>query len=167
MSHALRCFTVPAVLLVLAATFAPDRAAAQDLGLRSYGIRLGAALEDDPQVLVGGHADLGRLAPDLRIQPLFTVGAGSDVLTLLLGAEAHYLFPVEANAAVEPYVGGGVGIHHIDYDEGPADDTDVALLVAGGVDVPVQRWWSWFAEGRFVIADDTVFRLEAGINWVY
>lgn len=166
MSHTLRWFSVPAALLVLAATFTPDPVAAQDLGLRSYGVRLGAALEDDPQVLVGGHADLGRLAPNLRIQPLFTVGAGSDALTLLLGGEAHYLFPVEANSAVEPYIGGGVGVHHLDLDEG-GDDTEVALLVAGGVDVPVQRWWGWFAEGRFVIVDDTVFRLEAGINWVY
>lgn len=166
MSHALRWFTVPAVLLAIAATLIPSPAGAQDLGLRSYGIRIGAALEDDAQILVGGHADLGRLAPNLRLQPLFTVGAGSDALSLLLGGEAHYLFPVEAGSTVEPYVGAGVGLHHVDHDRG-GDDTEVALLVTGGVDVPVERWWSWFAEGRFVIADDTVFRLEAGVNWVY
>lgn len=166
MSHALRWFSVPAVLLVLAATLSPSTAGAQELGLRSYGIRIGAALEDDPQILVGGHADVGRLTPDIRLQPLFTVGAGSDVLTLLLGGEAHYLFPVEAGATIEPYVGGGVGLHHIDLDEGDSD-TDIALLVTGGVDFPMERWWSWFAEGRFVIADESVFRLEAGVNWVY
>lgn len=166
MSHALRSFSVSAVALALTATLSPSPLGAQDLGLRSYGIRIGAALEDDAQILVGGHADVGRLAPNLRLQPLFTVGAGSDAFSLLLGGEAHYLFPVEAGSAVEPYVGGGVGLHHIDFDEG-GDDSDIALLVAGGVDVPIERWWSWFAEGRFVIADDTVFRLEAGVNWVY
>ncbi|MDX1660857.1 MAG: hypothetical protein R3326_03615 [Gemmatimonadota bacterium] len=166
MSNTLRWFSVLTALLAVATIFPPGEAAAQDLGLRAYGIRLGAALEDDPQVLVGGHADLGRLAPDLRLQPLFTVGAGSDALTFLLGGEAHYLFPVEADASVLPYVGGGVGVHHVEPDEGDGD-TEVALLVAGGVDVPVERWWSWFAEGRFVIADDTTFRAEAGINWTY
>lgn len=157
---------VPLAAGILAATLLPSDATAQDLGLRAYGIRAGAALEDDAQFLVGGHADLGRLAPNLRLQPLFTVGAGSDVLTLLLGAEAHYLFPVAAGSRVEPYAGGGVGIHHVDFDEA-GEDTEVALLVSGGVDVPVQRWWGWFVEGRFVIEDDTVFRLEGGINWTY
>lgn len=166
MRSTLRSIVPLAAVVVLAALLAPADSAAQDLGLRAYGIRAGAALEDDAQFLVGGHADLGRLAPNLRVQPLFTVGAGSDVLSLLLGAEAHYLFPVEAGSSVEPYVGGGVGIHHVDHDDA-GEDTEVALLVAGGVDVPVERWWSWFVEGRFVIADDTVFRLEGGINWVY
>lgn len=166
MRHALRWIPAPAAATLLAALLAPSPASAQDMGLRAYGIRAGAALEDDPQFLVGGHADLGRLAPNLRIQPLFTVGAGSDVLSLLLGVEGHYLFPVEAGARVEPYVGGGVGLHHLNFDHAD-DDTEVALLVAGGVDVPVERWWGWFAEGRFVIADESVFRLEAGIDWTY
>ncbi|MBW3660302.1 MAG: hypothetical protein KY397_01540 [Gemmatimonadetes bacterium] len=167
MSHALRWFPVSAALLLVATALAPRPAAAQELGLRAYGIRAGLALEDDlTQILVGGHADLGRPAPNLRLQPLFTVGAGEDALTLLLGGEVHYLFPIEAGSTVEPYVGGGLGVHHIDFDEG-SDTTDLALLVAGGVDVPVERWWGWFAEGRFVIEDETIFRLEAGVNWQY
>lgn len=149
---------------------------AQQIEMHAYGIRGGISLEDDlTQVLVGGHADLSGLAPNVRLVPLFTVGAGDDALTLLFAGEAHYLFPLEDRSQrYQPYAGGGIGLHHIARDD-PGDDavdldnddTDIALLVTGGVEVPVQRWWGWFAEGRFVIQDDTIFRLEAGVNWLY
>lgn len=156
-----------ACLIAMLALAAPPRAGAQDLQLTAYGVRSGLSLDDDLfQLLVGGQVDLGRLATNVRLQPFVTAGVGDDAVTVLLAAEAHYLFPVAAGSRFEPYAGGGVGLHHINWDGG-SDDTEVALLLAGGVDVPVQRWWGWFAEGRFVVADDVVFRLEGGLNWRY
>lgn len=162
-----------AALALGALIAAPASLAAQDIQLHAYGVRAGVSLDDDlTQLVVGGHADLSGLAPNLRLMPLFTIGAGDDALTLLFGGEAHYLFPVERGQRVQPYVGGGLGLHHIEFDgDGPDevddDETDLALLVAGGVEVPVERWWNWFAEGRFIIQDETLFRLEGGVNWLY
>ena len=36
-----------------------------------------------------------------------------------------------------------------------------------GIDVPVATWWGWFAQARFQIADESLFRLEGGLNWQY
>ena len=164
MSRALFLTLLIAASLGLASA---SRANAQDIQLMAYGLRGGLSLDDDLfQLLVGGQADLGRIATNVRFQPLLTVGVGDDAVTLLLAAEGHYLFPVEADTKFLPYAGGGIGLHHIDHD-GPDEDTEVALTLVGGADVPIERWWGYFVEGRFVIADESVFRLEAGLNWQY
>jgi len=167
MARALAPILLIAGLLPLAAS--PVQA--QDLRVMAYGLRAGASLDDDlTQLLVGGQVDLGRLADNVRLQPFATIGVGDDAFSLLLAGEVHYLFPVDpARSRVEPYAGAGLGLNHVNYDRPGRDDdsTEIALLLAGGVDVPVQRWWGWFGEARFQIADESLFRLEGGINWHY
>jgi hypothetical protein len=166
MARALVPFLLIAVLPLLPATLR-----GQDLGLMSYGIRAGASLDDDlTQLLVGGQVDAGRLAENLRLQPFVTLGFGDDALSFMLAGEVHYLFPIDpARSRIEPYAGAGLGLSHVNYDRvgGDDDTTEIALLLAGGVDVPVQRWWGWFGEVRFQIADESLFRLEGGLNWQY
>lgn len=149
----------------------PPAAGQEALTLTGYGVRAGASLDDDlTQLLVGGHVDLGRPWQNVRIQPLATLGFGDDALSLLVAAEAHYLFPVDPNRSrVDPYAGGGVGFHHINFDEdqGEDDSTEVALLLVGGVDVPMRRYWKYFGEARFLLGDNSVFRLEGGVTWTY
>ena len=167
MARALASCLLIAGLAFLAAT--PARA--QDLRVMAYGVRAGASLDDDlTQFLAGGQVDLGRLADNVRLQPFVTLGVGDDAFSFLLAGEVHYLFPVDpARSRVEPYAGAGVGLSHVSYDRPGRDDdsTELALLLSGGVDVPVQRWWGWFGEVRFQIADESLFRLEGGINWRY
>jgi hypothetical protein len=149
----------------------PSSARAQDLRVMAYGIRAGASLDDDlTQLLVGGQVDVGRLAENLRLQPFATLGFGDDALSVMLAGEVHYLFPIDpARSRIEPYAGAGLGLSHVNYDRVGRDDdtTEIALLLVGGVDVPVQRWWGWFGEVRFQIADESLFRLEGGLNWQY
>jgi hypothetical protein len=160
-----------AFLLIAGLPLLPATVHGQDLGLMSYGIRAGASLDDDlTQLLVGGQVDAGRLAENLRLQPFATVGFGDDALSFMLAGEVHYLFPVDpARSRIEPYAGAGLGLSHVSYDRVGRDDdtTEIALLLVGGVDVPVQRWWGWFGEVRFQIADESLFRLEGGLNWQY
>lgn len=160
-----------AFLLIAGLPLLPATVFGQDLGLMSYGIRAGASLDDDlTQLLVGGQVDAGRLAENLRLQPFATVGFGDDALSFMLAGEVHYLFPVDpARSRIEPYAGAGLGLSHVSYDRAGRDDdtTEIALLLAGGIDVPVQRWWGWFGEVRFQIADESLFRLEGGLNWQY
>lgn len=158
-------------LMIAGLPLLPTSMPAQDLGLLSYGIRAGATLDDDlTQLLVGGQVDAGRLAENVRLQPFVTIGFGDDALSFMLAGELHYLFPIDpARSRVEPYAGAGLGLSHVNYDRVGRDDdtTEIALLLVGGVDVPVQRWWGWFGEVRFQIADESLFRLEGGLNWQY
>ena len=145
------------------------RADAQSFEITAAGLRTGASLDNDlTQFLIGGQLDIGRLAANLRVQPLLTLGFGDHATSLLAGAEAHVLFPVR-EARLEPYLGGGVGISHVSVDGAGRgrDETEAVLLLAGGVDIPMSNWWGYFAEARFVIGDQSVFRLEGGVNWVY
>jgi hypothetical protein len=143
----------------------------QDLQVMAYGVRAGASLDDDlTQLLIGGQVDVGRLAENVRLQPFLTVGVGDDALSFMLASELHYLFPIDpARSRIEPYAGAGLGLSHVNYDRpgGDDDSTEIALLLAGGIDVPVQRWWGWFGEVRFQIADESLFRIEGGLNWQY
>ncbi|CAN5168814.1 hypothetical protein BH18GEM1_BH18GEM1_08390 [soil metagenome] len=159
---------------ILAAPFLSARSAhgQEALTLTGYGVRAGASLDDElVQLLVGGHVDLGRPWQNVRIQPLATLGLGDDALTLLVAGEAHYLFSVDPNRSrVDPYVGGGVGVHHVNFDEddGDLDDsTEAVLLLTAGVDIPMRQWWKYFAETRFLIGDNAVFRVEGGVTWTY
>jgi len=161
--YALICATV-----MLAAV--PNAAHAQNgLELMGYGFRAGASLDDElTQFLVGGHLDLGRPYDNLRVQSVITAGFGDDAFSFLLGGEAHYLFPVSSTSSVEPYAGGGIGLHHINRDSDRDDDTtEAALLLTIGFDVPASRWWGYFGEARFLVADESVFRLEGGVTWLY
>ena len=161
----------PILLIVGFLALLPSSARSQDLGVRAYGIRAGASLDDDlTQLLVGGQADVGRLAENVRLQPFLTLGFFDNAFSFMLAGEVHYLFPIDpARSRIEPYAGAGLGLNHVNYDRAGRDDdtTEVALLLVGGIDVPVQRWWGWFAEARFQIADESLFRLEGGINWQY
>jgi len=161
---------VPFLLIAGILPCLPASARSQDLQVMAYGVRAGASLDDDlTQLLIGGQVDAGRLAENVRLQPFITLGVGDDALSLMLAGELHYLFPIDpARSRVEPYAGAGLGLSHVNYDRpGRDDSTEIALLLTGGVDVPVQRWWGWFGEVRFQIADESLFRLEGGLNWQY
>ncbi len=161
-----RALFVPFILAVLALG-AAHSARAQEVRLNAYGLRTGVVLDDElVQLLVGGQVDLGTIANDIRLQPFLTVGIGDDAISLLAAGEAHYLFLVEEGSRVEPYAGGGVGVQHIDFD-GADEETEIALTLVGGADIPAGRYWGYFVEGRIVIADDSIFRVEGGFNWRY
>lgn len=150
----------------------PAGASGQSLRLTAYGLRAGATLDDElTQFTFGGHADLGRLTPNTRLQPLLTMSVGDGAFGVLAGSEIHYLFPVGASSSrLEPYLGGGVGLSHLDFDgnrNGGSDQTEIALLLTGGVEVPVRPWWGTFFELRFQVMDESIFRAEAGMNWRY
>lgn len=171
----MRVPSAPVLMVAAVLALVPRPAVAQDsIELTAYGARAGISLDDDlTQLLLGGHLDLGRPWTNIRLQPLVTLGLGDDALSILAGGELHYLIPVDrTESRFDPYVGGGLALHHVNFDDDDLDDVDddsseVALLLTGGVDIPVRQWWGYFAEARFLIADQSVFRLEGGVTWTY
>lgn len=126
-------FLAAAVLLALAA--APP-AAAQDLGMRGWGLRAGAATDPD-QVIVGAHFDLGEVIDQLRLQPSLELGIGDDVSTVQGLVPVHYRF--ETGGEWTPYTGGGLLLALIDYDDRPGrrdddNELEIAPVAVGGVE---------------------------------
>jgi len=161
--------------IVLAAAIAflaptPAALAQESVTLSGYGVRAGVSLDDElTQFLVGGHLDLGRPWERVRIQTPLVLGFGDDAISFVVGGEAHYLFAVDpAESRIDPYAGGGLALLHVNRDEDEGDDdTELALVLTGGVDIPMRTWWKYFVEGKFLIADESIFRLEGGVTWTY
>lgn len=147
----LATFLVVVFLLTLAAALP---AAAQDLGPRGWGLRVGASSDPD-QVLFGAHVDLGEVIDRLRLQPSLELGVGDDAVTLQGLVPVHYRFATGGEWT--PYAGGGVLLALVDYgdehsDRSRRDEEDfvIAPVAVGGLE------WSR-SGGR-----DLLFELQLG-----
>ncbi len=128
--HRLRWLICALVLSVASLAVAED-----GFGYRGWGPRAGLSVDPD-QVFGGIHFDFGELARNVRLQPNVELGVGDDEVLLALNIEAAYLFPI--SQAWMPYVGGGLGINYVNYDDPPGnsrddDDTDLGLNILGGI----------------------------------
>jgi hypothetical protein len=121
-------------LLVLALTTTSAPALAQDLGVRSYGVRGGINVNPD-QFSFGAHVDAGTLSPRLRFQPSFELGIGNGVTLAAASFDVHYLF---SERGWRPYAGGGLGINFVDVNRGFGAsrglDIEPVLNLVGGVE---------------------------------
>jgi hypothetical protein len=105
-------------------------AAAQDLGVRSLGIRVGGNINPD-QFDVGLHLDAGNFHPKVRFQPSFDFGFGDDTKLIMANLDALYLFSARP---WRPYLGGGLGISFFDKSGGSGFDAGAALNLVGGIE---------------------------------
>lgn len=145
-------FLLAPFLLALAA--APPTAA-QDVGLRGWGLRAGASSDPD-QVVIGAHFDLGEVFDRLRLHPSLELGIGDDASSLQGLVPVHYRFATGGDWS--PYAGGGVLLALIGYDDdhprrrfgGDGEDFEIAPVAVGGVE--------WSASG----GRDLLFELQLG-----
>ncbi|HXV64272.1 MAG TPA: hypothetical protein VEK15_26470 [Vicinamibacteria bacterium] len=148
---------------LLAGTLAATPLLAQELGVRSYGLRGGINVNPD-QFNFGAHIDAGRLGPRIRLQPSFELGLGNGVTLAAANIDVHYLF---AARAVRPYAGGGLGVNFIDVTSGVgrANGLDVApvLNLVGGVEWGVPR--RYLLEARLGLGDTPELKLVAGFTF--
>lgn len=140
-------FFFATLLLALAAALP---AAAQDFGLRSWGLRGGASTDPD-QVIVGAHFDLGEVVDRLRLQPSLEVGIGDDASSLQGLVPVHYRFATGGEWT--PYAGGGLLLALIGYDDdhprrrfgGDEEDFEIAPVAVGGLE--------WATGGRDLLVE--------------
>lgn len=130
----------------------------------------GASSTLEGQTHVGGHlsygtedfSDLGVGAHGTYLFTDVLAGAasftyhfpGEDVNFWDMNFNAHYRFPIDA--AVTPYLGGGINYSRISVDLpgfDSASDSEVGLNALGGAFFDLDNGARLFGEGRFVISD--------------
>jgi opacity protein-like surface antigen len=111
-----------AAMLAFCIATAQDASAQTNLHLESAGIQVGIVSPEnvDATVGIGAFADLGTLAPRLRLSSHLDFWSksqsafGSDVSfsDVALSVRGKYLFPV-TSPHLQPYAGAGLGLHFV------------------------------------------------------
>jgi len=117
-------------IVALAAFAAVFPASATDIGFEGWGVRGGVSDSLD-QVVFGVHVNMGEFVDNLRFRPAFEAGFGDDATVLLLSAPVHFVF--EVGQSFQPYVGGGIGLGWVDFDDADSE-TEIGLFVTGGLE---------------------------------
>ena len=155
-------WAVAAALTMLLASVAHG----QTTNLTAMGFRVGFSVDPD-QLVFGGQAVIGEIAPDLTFDPSLEFGLGDDVTLISLNLDLHYHFDLQ-NTTWRPYAGAGLGIHFIEFDGGPGNDdsdTEVGGGLIFGASVPTSAGNRFFAELKFGLGDSPDLKMVVGWNF--
>ena len=138
----------------------PAAAAAQ---LRTgIGPRVGISVDPD-QLILGGQAIIGEIAPNVTFDPSLELGFGDDVTTLAANFDLHYHFDIE-NVTWRPYAGFGADIVFADADGG-GSDTEVGGGIIIGAGAPTSSGNRFFGELKFGLGDVPDLKIVVGWNF--
>jgi hypothetical protein len=172
------------VILALALCIATsqDAMAQADLGLKAAGFQVGLVSPEDMDATfgLGGFADLGTLAPSVRLRSHLefwskseddAFGSEVSIRDITLGARAHYMFPV-SSSTIQPYAGAGLGLHFLHAEVSvpglSVEDSSTKLGVdfGGGLSWPVGPSTDLLAELWYGIVDDaSQMSMKAGMSF--
>src|SRR5687767_10006637 len=133
------------LLCALGALFATSARAEAVVG--GVGPRVGFSVDPD-QIVFGGQAIIGEIAPQITFDPNLEFGFGDRMTVIAANFDLHYHFDLEGSAW-RPYGGAGVGINFIEFDGGPFDgrsDTEVGGNLILGAGVPTESGNRFFGE---------------------
>jgi hypothetical protein len=153
------------LMLALGALFIMPSARA-DAVLGGIGPRVGISSDPD-QLVIGGQAIIGEIAPDLTFDPNLEFGFGDDATVIAANFDMHYHFVIEGSAW-RPYAGAGVGLNFIEVDRGFGEDfsdTEVGLNLIGGAGVPTQSGNRFFGELKLGLGDIPDLKILVGWNF--
>lgn len=126
------------------------------------GPRVGISVDPD-QLVVGGQAIIGEIAPNLTFDPSLELGFGDDVTTLAANFDLHYHFDIE-NVTWRPYAGFGADIVFADTDHG-GSDTEVGGGIILGAGAPTKSGNRFFGELKFGLGDVPSLKIMVGWNF--
>jgi len=143
-------------------------------GLKGIGARLGYVDPEDASgtLAYGFHVDLGQPVRNVNLVPFleyWKAGAlGVDRSDLTLATNVNVDFPLQGGTFV-PYLGGGLGWHHIKSDATSGfTGNNLGLHVLGGVKDQVMPNLGLFGELRFSLVDNTdQFKLMGGMTYYF
>jgi hypothetical protein len=151
-----------------------------DMGFVGPGVRIAPAIRFWSSTV--DEAEVERLADQIRrlcerqagaVCPPFELGE-IERSDLELAVDAHYLFPT--GYTIQPYLGGGLGIHLLNgrgesidktFVEDLLDTVSPALNVVGGIHLPLGSAIEMMTEGRFVLVSDVRYAsVLVGATWI-
>jgi hypothetical protein len=186
---------VVAHLIVIAACVltAQSALAQSDLGLKRVGAQLGLV---DPEnasstLGLGVFVDHGTLAPRIKLASHLDYwgksedipfGGTARVRDIALSCRARYMFPV-SSPRVQPYAGGGLGLHFLNGkieipdqvimgtlvpgSTSSSSDTKLGLDIGGGIEAPINPKTNFLAELWFgIVSDVNTVSLKVGLAHV-
>ena len=156
------------ITMLLFAGMATKALAQETSEIRFEGWGIRAGLSSDPDQVYGGvHFNLGEFAKDVRFRPTVELGFGDDQTVLQLLGEVHYVF--SKAQAWKPYVGGGLGLTYVNYDDDhrrDGSDTGGSLNAIGGIETELKQGMKLFFEFKLGLAhDDPDIKLGVGLSW--
>jgi len=133
----------------------------------AYGPQFGFTSGPD-QFAVGGHLKWGGVAPSLDFVPGVDVAFGNDLTVVSLNGDFHYR--LDTRTQWRPYLGGGVGIHFVSYDNNSGPGSDNSDTVTGGAfiagaDVLAKNGSRFFTELKLGFSDSPDMKVMAGFNF--
>ena len=130
------------------------------------GPRVGFSV-DPSQIVFGGQAIVGEIAPKLTFDPSLEFGLGDHVTVIAANFDIHYHFDVQGTAW-RPYAGGGVALNFLSFDYGPFQnnsDTAVGGNVILGAAVPTPSGNRFFSELKLGLGDVPTMKAVVGWNF--
>ena len=132
------------------------------------GVRAGLSISPD-QFVFGGQLSFRGLAPDVTFDPSLELGLGDDLTVIAINLDALYHMRL-ANSEWRPYVGGGLGLVSVNWDDdrvGVRDDTDneIGLNAVLGFRAPTRSGQHWFTEMRIGIGDLPDLKVVGGFSF--
>ena len=168
MSNKKFIYLTVAIIMLILAGFAPKAMAQETPEIRFDGWGIRAGLSSDPDQVYGGvHFNLGQLTKDVRFRPSVEVGFGDDQTVVQMLAEVHYVFP--KFQVWKPYLGGGLGLTYVNYDDGhhgDGSDIEGSLNAIGGIETDLKQGMKLFFEFKLGLAhQDPDIKFGIGISW--
>lgn len=150
--------------LLLALSLCALLPAAAHAQLRTgIGPRVGISVDPD-QLLIGGQAIIGEIAPNLTFDPSVELGFGDDVVSLAANFDLHYHFDIE-NVTWRPYAGFGADIVFLDAEGSDEAETEVGGGIILGAGAPTTSGNRFFGELKFGLGDVPDLKIVVGWNF--
>jgi hypothetical protein len=155
-------------LMAALATLAASTAGAAT----GWGLRAGVTFDPD-QVHVGAHVYAGELFDNGYFVPNVEVGFSDHLTLIALNPELVYRFDRRSASRWGFYVGGGLGVNIIKWDDGddfPFDrhndtDTDLGVNFLGGMLNRLSSGNEFFLELKLGVADSPDAKVTVGLTF--
>ncbi len=156
-----------AILCVALVALFPVAASAQRAVVGGVGPHVGFGVDPD-QLLLGGQAIIGELAPNVTFDPGLEFGFGDHQTVVSVNLDMHYHFSIEGSSW-RPYAGAGIGVHFVQFDAPPGFQDDSETDVGGdfiiGAGAPTASGNRFFTELKFGLGDNYSLRGLVGWNF--
>lgn len=131
------------------------------VSLNYIGPRVGFSVDPD-QAVVGGQMSVG-FTRDWTFNPSVELGFGDHQTVTALNFDGEYHFRLQ-NSNWTPYLGAGLGVNFIDFDNN-GSDTVTGLNIIIGTGVPTASGQRMFTELRLGAGDADVPELKGIFGW--